>query len=96
MSEENVVIAYEHGGGAYVGPEAVDLFRARMLASSLRLYAKTGTIPTRGANLKFMLGMACQYTGKRYRVSKAQAMLAAEDVKAWADALALALPHEVR
>lgn len=87
---DNFVEISEHAT-SYVGFEAVDLFRARMLASSLRLYAKTGMIPTRGVTITKMLALASHYTGKPYK--RGSAAIAADDVKAWADALALALPH---
>jgi len=88
-------VQYNAAGEAvsFVGFEAVDLFRARMLASHLKLYAKTGIKPTRGVGLKQMLALASGYTRKRYPNTKAAAIAAAEDVKVWADALALSLPH---
>lgn len=78
---------------AYIGYEAVDLFRSRVLASSLRLYSETGMIPTRGVTITRMLALATHYTGKRYGRGKPQAAIAADDVTLWANAFALSLPH---
>lgn len=91
MSETYV----EHSDGviSFVGYDAVDLYRARVLASSLKLYAKTGIKPSRHITLKHMLLMATSYTGQRYASTKAHAMLAADHVKSWADAFALSIEH---
>lgn len=90
MNEDHVSIG--PGGISFVGHDAVDLFRARTLASMLKLYAKTGIKPTRGVTLKQMLTLATKYTGQRYASTKAHALLASDHVKTWADAFALSLP----
>jgi hypothetical protein len=86
-------IVYSPTAVSFVGRDAVELYRARTLAAALRLYAKTGMLPARHINLLSLLLLAQNYTGKTYKRSKAQAAQAADDVKVWADAFALSLPH---
>lgn len=81
------------GGTSYVGTDAVNLFRARTLASALSLYAKTKIIPTRGVTGSVMLAMATHYTGKTYK--RGQHAQAAEDVKVWVNTMQAALPTTV-
>lgn len=57
-------------GRVYSGPQAVDTFAAKVLSESLKLYEKTGLIPTRGVGLKAMLEQATRYTGAKYPASK--------------------------
>lgn len=80
---------------AYVGPDAVNLARARMLASSITLYLKTGLVPTRGVGMKQMLLLASVYSGKTYKRSRADLEQAASDVRKWADTMAAAIPTTV-
>lgn len=42
----------------YVGEDAVNLFRAKTLVASLRLYARTGIVPTRGVTATRLLDFA--------------------------------------
>jgi hypothetical protein len=37
-----------NGATTYAGPDAVNLFRARMLRSSIKMHQRSGMIPTRG------------------------------------------------
>lgn len=78
---------------SFVGRDAVDLFRARTLLTSLRMYARTGMMMTRGLTLTRMLALAGAYTGKRYK--RTQITHAIEDLRTWADAFALSLEHRV-
>lgn len=75
---------------AYVGRDAVNLARARMLALSLRLYAKTGMRPTRSVSPTDMLRMAGRYTGKKYK--RGAYIEAADGVAKWASEMRGALP----
>jgi hypothetical protein len=90
MSES--VITTGAGGTAFVGPDAVALYRATVLASALRLYAKTGMKPNSAWTPTKMLAAASGITGKRYK--RGQHEQAANDVKLWADTMAAALPVE--
>lgn len=90
----NSEIAYRSSGGtSYVGPDAVNLFRAKLLAESLRMYARCGLIPTRGVTPTRMLAMATEYTGKTYK--RGQYVQAADDIQKWADTMAVAIPTTV-
>lgn len=75
---------------SFVGPDAVSLYRARLLASSIRLWIKSKIIPTRGVTITVMLRHATGITGKPYKRGEAQR--AADDVTAWANAMVSALP----
>jgi hypothetical protein len=78
------------GGTTFVGADAVALFRATAIASGLRLYAKSGIKPNRAWSPTAMLKAASGITGKAYK--RGEYAKAAEDVKAWADEMAAALP----
>jgi hypothetical protein len=86
-------IKHSTGGTMLVGPDAVNLFRALTLKSSLGLYAKCGMIPTRGVTITKILALATEYTGKKYK--RGDAAKAEADVKAWCDAMRAALPDVV-
>lgn len=75
---------------SFVGSDAVNYVRAELLASSLKLYAATKIIPTRGVTISKMLAMATGYTGKAYK--RGDAIKAADDVKKWANEMKAALP----
>lgn len=78
----------EAGATGFDGAPAVDVFRATVLASSLRLYGRTKMLSTRGLTVTKMLAFATEYTGKIYRRTQAGALIAADDVNAWARAAA--------
>ncbi len=82
------------GGVSFVGPDAVALYRALSLAQALRMYARTGLVPTRGITATKLLQLATELTGKRYaRGTHAQA---ADDLRTWIETMKAALPVEVR
>ena len=83
-------INYTNGGVAFVGRDAVSLFRARTLASALRLW-KGGIKAFRGATLTHLLGEAGKITGKTYKGTK-DIDQAVADIKVWADTMQTALP----
>lgn len=78
------------GAISFVGKDAVRLFQATALASGLRLYARSGMKPNRAWTPTAMLKLASSFTGKAYK--RGAYLAAAEDVKAWADAMAATLP----
>lgn len=57
---------------AFAGAKAVNIFRCRLLASSIGLYQQTGMIPTRGVTITKMLALATAETGKKYRRNQLQ------------------------
>ena len=67
MNHSQVEVRADGTVSAYVGPDAVDLCRVRMLNSAIRLHWRTGMIPTRGITITKMFAMATQYTGKAYK-----------------------------
>ena len=69
---------------AFNGPDGVAIYRATVLASGLRLYAKTGMKPNRAWTPTAMLQAAGSITGTRYK--RGQFEQAALDLKAWVDA----------
>jgi hypothetical protein len=79
-------------GTSFVGPDAVNLYRARVLVQGLKLYAATGMRVARNVSPTMMLKVAASYTGKVYK--RGEYLRAAADVKVWADEMAAALPVE--
>ena len=76
-------ISYDDKGQArsFVGVEAVEVFRAAVIASGLKLYAKTGMKPNRAWTPTKMLAAANEITGKRFK--RGEYLEAAEAVSAW-------------
>lgn len=88
--ESQIEVRKDGTVSCYSGPDATNLFRARLLVSSLRMFASCGMLPTRGVSGKMMLAMAGEYTGKKYK--RGQASVAADDVAVWCDTMVAALP----
>lgn len=78
------------GGTSFVGPDAVNLFRAATLKGALKMYAACKIVPTRGVTATSMLKMATPYTGKTYK--RGEHAKAAEDMTAWIETMKAALP----
>jgi len=87
-------IDYHQGWGAtFHGNDAVNLYRAMLLLSALRTYARSKMIMTRGLTISAMLCHATAYTGKVYKPrSQATALAAAGDVTAWVNTMKAAMP----
>jgi hypothetical protein len=90
MNATQSEVILSRNGTTFSGPDAVNLMRAITLASSLRLYAKTGLIPTRGITASVLLRIATEYTGKIYK--RGQHEQAAADIRVWIDTMKAALP----
>ena len=75
---------------AYVGYDATQLMRVRMLKGFIDLHKKTGLIPTRGVTITKMFRMAQQYTGQKYK--RGEHDRACADLSVWINNMALALP----
>ena len=68
MTDESYIqVNAETGSTAFVGPDAVDLFRVRMLRSALIMHKKCRMIPTRGMTITKMFAATTQITGKKYK-----------------------------
>lgn len=90
----NSEIAHRSSGGtSYVGPDAVNLFRAKTLAMALSMYVRTGLIPNRHVTPARMLTLATEYTGKAYK--RGQHREAFMDVMDWVNTMAVAIPTTV-
>lgn len=76
---------------SFNGPAAVNVFAMKVLASGLRLYAKTGMKPNRMYTPKAMLETATKYTGKAYK--RGQYEQAAQDLTELAATSAQNLPE---
>lgn len=72
-----------NNGTSFSGSD-VGIYRAAVIASALRLYAKTGMQPNRAYTPTAMLAAAREITGKTFK--RGQYVAAAEALEAWADA----------
>jgi hypothetical protein len=77
---------------SYVGSDATTLYRVNMIKVSIKLWMKTGMMPTRGITISKLLKMAEQYTGRKYK--KSEAAYAVEDLHNWVSTMVSALPIE--
>lgn len=75
---------------SYVGRDATELYRVNMLKVSIKLWMKTGMMPTRGIGIRKMLKMAEVYTGRKYKTS--EAAYAVEDLHNWVTCMVSAMP----
>lgn len=90
MNDDSAIHYTSHGSTMLTGPDGMAFFRATVLASALKLYAKTGICPTRGVGPKNMMAHATAITGKTF---KARDYLgAAAAVTEWAQTMKAALP----
>lgn len=83
-------IVMSNGATTYAGPDAVNLFRARTLRSSIKMHQRSGMIPTRGVTITVMFQIAGQYTGKKYK--RGQHDQAIADLDVWISAMTSAMP----
>lgn len=91
MNEDHIVYSKSRKEAtSYVGRDATELFRVNMIKVSIKLWMKTGMMPTRGVGIKKMLKMAEQYTGRKYKTS--EAAYAVEDLHNWVSVMVSALP----
>lgn len=90
MKHDNSHVSVGPGGVAFVGPDAVALFRGMALERALRFYADTGMQVNRAYTPTAMLRAASCVTSKTYK--RGQYRTAAADVKTWCDAMRAAMP----
>lgn len=83
-------IQHGTGGTSFVGGDAVALYQAIALGSALRTYAKTKMLMNRSWTIGNMLDTATRITKKPYK--RGDALTAADDLKAWSDAMRAAMP----
>jgi hypothetical protein len=93
MTNDENKIVYDKKGAAraFVGPDAVNYFRAAVLRSALGLLAR-GIKPNRMYTVKAALAAAGEYTGKTYKRSEIEQARA--DLAVWIATMKAALPSE--
>ena len=62
-----------------VGEEAINVYRAVVLRSSIKLYQKTKIIPTRGCTITHMLRLTQEITGHGFKRTELDGAIAALD-----------------
>jgi hypothetical protein len=77
------------GGVAFVGSDAVALYRAMTIRHALRLL-QVGIKPTRGVSMTRALRLVQAYTGKTYKRTESSQAIA--DLSVWIDNMRSALP----
>jgi hypothetical protein len=78
----------------YYRPDARNLFRAKLLRNSIKMYLAVGITPTRGMTITKMLKLATEYTGQTYK--RGAGPQALRDLETWLLARQSAMPviHE--
>ena len=64
---QNAIEGIEGGGTAFVGRKAVAVFQYTVVASGLRMYARTGMKPSRQWTPAAMMAKASELTGKVFK-----------------------------
>lgn len=90
---DSSIVQFGAGGVTYAGPDAVNLFRAAMIRSSLKLLQK-GIRPTRGMTMTRTLALVGAYTGKTYKRTQSEAAI--NDLTVWIETMKSAIPIEGR
>jgi hypothetical protein len=89
----NSEIRITSGGTMYSGPDAVAMYRAVTVKVAIETYARTKMRMTRNATPTVLLGIAGEYTGKKYK--RGQYDQAAKDLAVWIETMRAALPVTV-
>ena len=93
MTEQSYLVTNDRGDvTSYIGPDATQLFRARMVRHGLIGWQKFKMKPSRGVTVTRMLAAAGQYTGKKYK--NTQVAEAIDDMDVWVKTMLAALPVE--
>ena len=88
--DRSEIIHHPGGGTTITGADGMRYFQAVTLRSSLKLFIKTGIIPTRGVTGAVMLRIATEITHKAYK--RGQYQQALDDLGTWIDTMKAALP----
>lgn len=86
-------IRHNQSGTSYVGPDAIQLFRAKSIRGALRLWTH-GLKPSRGVRLRDLINAASAITGKRYPKRASHIPFIVDDLEVWMSAMQSALPEE--
>lgn len=92
MQTENAIHLRDGKVSSYIGPDAVEVFRAKAIKAGITMWAKTGMRPNRHWTPTAMIQAAGRITGKTYRVNKKSAELIAADLEIWINNMISALP----
>jgi hypothetical protein len=84
-------ITHDNGGTMFAGNDAVHLYRAAVVRSSLGLLQK-GIQPTRGMTMTKVLKLVTYYTGKTYK--RTESNKAIDDLTVWIETMKSAIPVE--
>lgn len=76
---------------SYCGPDATELFRAKVLRSAIEMGVK-GIRATRGFSLTKGLAMCERYTGRKYKRTESGQAIA--DLTIWIETMHSAIPVE--
>lgn len=90
MSESFIQTNAAGNATGFVGPDAIELFRAVTLKGAIQLYAQCRIIPTRGMTISKMLKLASRFSGKSY--GRGQYDAAVADLDVWIATMKAALP----
>jgi len=80
-------------GVMYSGTDAVSMYRAITVKVAIETYARTKMRMTRNATPTVLLGIAGEYTGKKYK--RGQYDQAAQDLNVWIETMRAAMPVTV-
>ena len=86
-------IQNSQSGTAYVGPDAVQFFRAKSIRYALHLWHRTGLRPSRGVRLRDLIDAASDITGKKYPKRTSHIPFIVDDLEVWMSAMQSALPE---
>ena len=93
MTEQSYLVTNDRGDvTTYIGPDATQLFRARMVRHGLIGWQKFKMKPSRGVTVTRMLDAASGYTGQKYTTKQVSQDI--DDMDVWIKTMLTALPVE--
>jgi hypothetical protein len=78
---ESFIHAHASGSTSFVGPDAVGIYRATVIESALRFYARTGMRVNRAYTPTAMMRAASEITGRKFKTR--DYIGAADAIHAW-------------
>lgn len=95
-SESSITLDASGRPVSYTGPDAVEVFRAKTIASGLQLWHKTGIRPNRHWTPTAMIQAAGRITHKQYKINKKSVPFIVADLNLWINTMISALPINQR
>ena len=93
MTEQSYLVTNDRGDiTTYIGPDATQLFRARMVRHGLIGWQKFKMKPSRGVTVTRMLDAASGYTGQKYTTKQVSQDI--DDMDVWIKTMLTELPVE--